>query len=145
MQGQIDIFNFLDPKDVEKNQEPKQETKVKPICQYSKHTCNKEVLHALASEENPFCPKVCCRFCNTSLCGVRCNGSSEPKKKSKALTFSEYKEHCRHNGWTKGATETEPATVMCSYNNRENAKCWDDWIPCNESNCPLFSKGEGND
>lgn len=60
------------------------ENNEKPICKYSNHTCNKEVLFALATESNPFCPKVCCRFCNTKYCGVRCNGSEEPKSNKAA-------------------------------------------------------------
>ena len=29
------------------------------------------------------CPHVCCRKCNTRLCGARCNGSEEPPKEIK--------------------------------------------------------------
>lgn len=122
---------------VEQKQDIKK-TEEKPICKYSNHTCNKEVLHALAKESDPFCPSVCCRFCNTKYCGVRCNGSEEPKKDDKKTRWEKYKEHCRHNGWTKGATETEPASVMCSYANKRNATCWEEWIPCNYENCPLL-------
>lgn len=63
-----------------------------PVCKYSNHTCNKEVLHALAKESNPFCPGVCCRFCNTKYCGVRCNGSEEPKEPKKAAEHVEQKQ-----------------------------------------------------
>lgn len=48
-------------------------------CKHSGHKCNKEELWKIAAEEDPFCPKVCCRFCNTKMCGARCNGSQEPK------------------------------------------------------------------
>lgn len=52
--------------------------------------------------------------------------------------YANFHEHCNHRGWLKGATETEPAMYMCSYANRQNAKCWADWIPCKEQNCPLI-------
>lgn len=48
------------------------------ICKHSNHKCNKEELFRIALEDNPFCPKVCCRLCTTQACGARCNGSSEP-------------------------------------------------------------------
>lgn len=63
--------------------------------------------------------------------------AEEPVQKN-TLSFDEFKEHCRHNGWTKPATETEPSHVMCSFNNRQNAKCWEDWIICSLENCPLL-------
>lgn len=63
-----------------------------PVCKYSNHTCNKEVLHALAKDINPFCPGVCCRFCNTEFCGVRCNGSIGPEEK----TVPEECIHCEY-------------------------------------------------
>ena len=55
--------------------------------------------------------------------------------------YSVFHEHCEHRGWLKGATETEPAMYMCSFANMTPAKCWDDWIPCTEANCPLI-KGD---
>lgn len=63
----------------------KESNSEKPICKYSNHTCTKEVLHALAKESDPFCPSVCCRFCNTRYCGVRCNGSEDPDKNKKRI------------------------------------------------------------
>ena len=50
--------------------------KRKGICKHSGHTCNKIELWKLAEEEDPFCPHVCCRLCNTKMCGVRCNGAA---------------------------------------------------------------------
>lgn len=65
--GQMSIFEFM----------PKQEK----ICPSSGHACNKKELWKLADTMDELqCPHVCCRFCNTKLCGVRCNGSEEPKK-----------------------------------------------------------------
>lgn len=52
-----------------------------PICEHSKHTCNKKELWKVADTlDEIMCPHVCCRFCNTRLCGARCNGSKEPEK-----------------------------------------------------------------
>lgn len=53
------------------------------VCNFSKHTCNKKNLWEIADTlDETQCPHVCCRKCNTMLCGVRCNGSEEPKAKA---------------------------------------------------------------
>lgn len=50
------------------------------ICKHSGHTCNKQELWKIADTlDEIMCPHVCCRSCNTRLCGARCNGSEEPK------------------------------------------------------------------
>lgn len=50
------------------------------VCRFSGHTCNKQELWKIADSFDELqCPHVCCRFCNTKNCGVRCNGSEEPK------------------------------------------------------------------
>ena len=60
----------------------------KPVCTYSKHSCNRKELWKQAEAlGDPFCPHVCCRFCNTKCCGARCNGSSEPVKKISLAIF----------------------------------------------------------
>lgn len=69
------------------------------ICKFSKHTCNKEELWKIAAEDDPFCPHVCCRHCNTKLCGVRCNGSEEPKVQQCAK-----REECEAYGFGCGGT-----------------------------------------
>lgn len=49
-------------------------------CVFSGHTCNKTFLWQVADTlDEIMCPHVCCRKCNTRLCGARCNGSQEPK------------------------------------------------------------------
>lgn len=66
MDGQITIFEWLK----EKNK----------ICEFSGHSCNKTELWKIADSLDELqCPHVCCRKCNTQLCGARCNGSEEPK------------------------------------------------------------------
>ena len=53
------------------------------VCNFSGHTCNKNELWKIADSLDEIqCPHVCCRKCNTKLCGARCNGSEEPKKRS---------------------------------------------------------------
>lgn len=152
---QLSIFDILEP---EEPKEPKAPAEIwaeetgfsdywqhdtefindKPVCTYSKHSCNRKELWNIADTlDGICCTKQCCRNCNVLHCGARCNGSEEPVQK-KTLSFDEFKEHCRHNGWTKPATETEPSHVMCSFNNRQNAKCWEDWIICSLENCPLL-------
>lgn len=70
------------------------------VCKFSGHTCNKEELWKVAeSLDDPFCPHVCCRFCNTKHCGARCNGSEEPQKEaepkcSKAKECEAYPRGC---------------------------------------------------
>lgn len=61
--GQLSIFDFI-----------------KPVCNYSGHTCNKAELWKVADTlDDLMCPHVCCRKCNTKMCGARCNGSQEPE------------------------------------------------------------------
>jgi hypothetical protein len=51
------------------------------VCGFSGHTCNKENLWEIADDFDDIrCPHVCCRICSTRQCGVRCNGSEEPKE-----------------------------------------------------------------
>lgn len=65
-EGQITIFDWLKEKD--------------KICDFSGHSCNKTELWKIANTLDELqCPHVCCRKCNTQLCGARCNGSEEPK------------------------------------------------------------------
>jgi hypothetical protein len=53
---------------------------IKPVCNFSGHICNKKNLWEIADTlDDLMCPHVCCRKCNTRLCGVRCNGSEEPE------------------------------------------------------------------
>ena len=53
---------------------------IKPVCNYSGHTCNKAELWKVADTlDDLMCPHVCCRKCNTKMCGARCNGSQEPE------------------------------------------------------------------
>lgn len=55
---------------------------IKPIeCQFSGHSCNKAELWKIADTlDELMCPHVCCRKCNTKMCGARCNGSAELKE-----------------------------------------------------------------
>lgn len=104
-EGQMSIFDFIDkPKDEEAKaavpvkdfmnppEELKKELKAAaPICEHSKHTCNKKELWKVADTLDDLqCPHVCCRMCNTRNCGARCNGSEEPKKE---ITDDYIKEH----------------------------------------------------
>lgn len=61
--------------------ESKKADKEKPICKYSKHSCNKNELWNVAqSLDNVFCPHVCCRKCSDKQCGARCNGADVTKQ-----------------------------------------------------------------
>lgn len=52
-------------------------------CDHSGHTCNKKELWKVADSLDELqCPHVCCRKCNTKMCGARCNGSEEPMPKA---------------------------------------------------------------
>lgn len=64
----------------------------------------------------------------------------EEQKPTKSA-YQIYKEYCIKRGWYRGETEEHPASWMCSFKNRKNATCWEDWIECTEKNCPLL-KGE---
>ena len=91
-EGQMSIFDFIDkPKDeevkaaapVEDFMNPPEEAAkaAAPICEHSKHTCNKKELWKVADTLDEIqCPHVCCRMCNTRNCGARCNGSEESRE-----------------------------------------------------------------
>lgn len=52
----------------------------RPVCKHSKHSCNRLELFKVAdSLDDINCKKVCCRKCDITGCGARCNGSEEPK------------------------------------------------------------------
>ena len=54
----------------------------RPICESSKHVCNKEQIWEVADslDDKEKCPHVCCRLCEVKNCGARCNGSCEPEE-----------------------------------------------------------------
>lgn len=52
----------------------------KPVCTYSKHSCNRKELFKVAEMDNTIvCPHVCCRKCDEVMCGARCNGADVGK------------------------------------------------------------------
>ena len=57
------------------------------------------------------------------------------------------KEHyCSHAGaYLRFPRDDENAkTVLaCGYKNEKRAKCWDDWQPCTEENCPFLKRLKG--
>lgn len=75
--GQLSIFDFI-----------------KPECNFSGHTCNKQNLWEVADTLDALqCPHVCCRKCNTRGCGARCNGSEEPEPKKAFEAGDHVEEH----------------------------------------------------
>lgn len=76
--GQMSIFDLMPLQaEIKAPEKPKAQEN---ICQYSQHSCNKAELWKIADSLDELqCPHVCCRQCNTKLCGARCNGSEEPK------------------------------------------------------------------
>ena len=122
----------------------------KPVCSFSQHECNKEEVWKVTEfSGNTDCQKTCCRQCD-QMCGARCNGSENPAPKvqpivmQKVITFDQFREHCRHNGWHRGEDPEKgiAAAVMCGYQNRRLARCWDDWAECTAENCPLLKGGD---
>lgn len=86
-EGQLSIFEIM-----------------KPVCSFSGHTCNKQNLWEIADTLDALqCPHVCCRKCNTRLCGARCNGSEEPAKvypvEIKGLMDDAYCPKCGYEFW----------------------------------------------
>ena len=83
--GQMSIFDLMPKQTEQEAPEPKAQEN---ICQYSQHGCNKAELWKIADSLDELqCPHVCCRQCNTKLCGVRCNGSEEPTEKIYPVGF----------------------------------------------------------
>lgn len=99
IEGQMNIFDFItEPIKLTPAQEYHRDTgkttywqdsqgkphhwwKEETVCSFSGHTCNKVELWKIADTLDELqCPHVCCRKCNTRLCGARCNGSEEPKE-----------------------------------------------------------------
>lgn len=54
--------------------------------------------------------------------------------------FDIFHESCKHRGWHKPETETEPSCWMCGCANGHLAQGWSDWIPCTVENCYLRRK-----
>ena len=82
--GQLNIFDFL------KAEDPEKEELAAGACIFSKHSCNKENLWEVADSLDELqCPHVCCRKCNTKMCGARCNGSEEPTWTNSVHLFGE--------------------------------------------------------
>lgn len=94
-----------------------------PVCSHSGHTCNKKELWKVADTlDEIMCPHVCCRLCNTSLCGARCNGSEEPRELDPDFPIRD------REGW-KSFDEKPPRKCIqlklqvlgkYKYNNKEN-------------------------
>ena len=79
--GQMSIFDYMAAANEKQVELPDPEELPKDICQFSQHKCNRSELWRVADELDELqCPHVCCRKCNTRLCGARCNGSEEPQK-----------------------------------------------------------------
>ena len=66
----------------------------KPICKHSNHSCNKENLWEVAEMDGGTCQRVCCRQCDITGCGARCNGSEEPKKVEQEKSTDVTKKSC---------------------------------------------------
>lgn len=83
-EGQISLFDMLQeqPEVITESEEIVRVEDEKPICQFSGHVCNKEVVWDVADslDDKEDCPHVCCRQCDVKGCGARCNGSEEPKQ-----------------------------------------------------------------
>lgn len=124
------IFDYLKPQSAE--------------CSFSGHNCNKTELHRIADEfDDITCPKTCCRLCDVRLCGVRCNGSEEPKVKrepSEMLpSFLHPDEEWQPIGEKiEGITRTDRLEVCGQYRSTskyaENGFLW--------SRCPAYYDGK---
>lgn len=121
----------------------------KPVCTYSKHSCNRKELFKVAEMDNTIaCPHVCCRKCDEVMCGARCNGAELPKEKplcSQAEECEAYPsgcggtiEPCRFGGPFNWSNKTEKledvhidregrpekAPSWMNYKRCENCKRW---------------------
>ena len=119
--GQMSIFDFI-PKSI-------------PICEHSGHTCNKVELWKVADTLDELqCPHVCCRKCNTRLCGARCNGAEEPKPKKANPPIHRYLRYGPHTLIPEVREETR------QYLEEYGVPDWVTWdplsVPC--QNCTWF-------
>lgn len=74
MMGQMNMFGEEEDKVIE--------VKEGQYCSYSEHSCNKTYRFTVAeglSDEEDYCPSVCCRSCSNIDCGVRCQGAHSSK------------------------------------------------------------------
>lgn len=69
----------------------------------------------------------------------------EPKETK--FNFNRFAEdYCIHRGAKLSPGKDEegrplPAIWHCGFKNERPAKCWADWQPCNEENCPFIHGG----
>lgn len=113
-------------------------------CGFSGHTCNKTELWRIADEfDDITCPRTCCRNCDVRLCGVRCNGSEEPKVKrgpsEMPPSFLHLDEEWQPIGEKiEGITRTDRLEVCGQYRSMskyaENGFLW--------SRCPAYYDGK---
>jgi hypothetical protein len=64
-------------------------------CEYSKHSCNKENLWEIAESLDEECPMTCCRNCDNTQCGARCNGAEQKKQTPRKSKLSILERHPR--------------------------------------------------
>lgn len=103
-----------------------------PVCSFSGHTCNKQNLWEVADTlDDLMCPHVCCRKCNTRLCGARCNGSEEPKH------IPPVDRYLRHGPHTLIAKVREETKAWLDQNGVPDFVKWDkNSLPC--QNCTWY-------
>ena len=65
-------------------------------CRYSHHKCNKQSLWQVADELTA-CPHTCCRNCQNSDCGARCNGAEIKRVDIRGLCDDAYCPTCGHS------------------------------------------------
>ena len=54
------------------------------------------------------------------------------------FSFERFQEYCKHSGAKLVFDENEGPVEACGFKNGKPAKCWDDWIKCEEKNCEFF-------
>ena len=129
--GQMSIFDYMAAANEKQVELPDPEGLPKDICQFSQHKCNKAELWRVADELDELqCPHVCCRRCNTRLCGARCNGSEEPQKAGDTVKMWDRDWYSFEvNPKDKGITEYDQLEVTgpYTYNDKEH------WSVCQAS------------
>ena len=58
------------------------------------------------------------------------------------MDFATFRTVCKHGGNYHTFNKDVGSVLSCTFKNGENARCWDDWQPCDEMLCIYAKKNK---